>query len=486
MALPSSGSISLSQVAVELGRSSTATTSLDESAVRTLAGVPSGTISLSNFYGKSNITYLFGQINPTISRTSITTWANCSIDYDSSGNIYLIFGDCVEPFIVKLNAQGVIQWQKVISPNSFGVPDSSYLASRNVRGFVNRSTNKLVIIIRTEAYKVWFAQYDLNGNREWSLATQYGLPYPSEGLFASDSSGGIYFASSEELRKYNSSGSLVWLTSMYSGGNTQFARYVSGIAVYGGTGYVAFTPSNGNNPPQFASFNTSTGGVSALTAIQGYTAGAYSPVSFPASRMTSNGAGQFIVLGNDIYNNNRGVITNTSGGIVSSYNMPTYPPRSVTGAGSDGSFYVASTIDTGSGVTGQQLQIHKLSSGGTSLWVRLLRLQSYLGVSAGFNVCSVTASSTLLYVSGMLVGSWNNENNAVPFFIVVPVDGSKTGSYTFSSTGLTWTYETYSVGTGIEAYTTGGSAGSGSRSETTGSLSATDTNSSRTSVTVTL
>jgi hypothetical protein len=39
---------------IELGRAATATSSLNESALRTLAGVPSGAISLSNFYGKSN------------------------------------------------------------------------------------------------------------------------------------------------------------------------------------------------------------------------------------------------------------------------------------------------------------------------------------------------------------------------------------------------------------------------------------------------
>jgi hypothetical protein len=54
MTLPSSGAISLANVSVELGRSSTATTSLGETAVRTLAGVASGAISLSNLYGKSN------------------------------------------------------------------------------------------------------------------------------------------------------------------------------------------------------------------------------------------------------------------------------------------------------------------------------------------------------------------------------------------------------------------------------------------------
>lgn len=64
MTMVSTGEISLGgsatsgglnqSVNIELGRSATASINMNESAVRTLAGVASGAISMSNFYGKSN------------------------------------------------------------------------------------------------------------------------------------------------------------------------------------------------------------------------------------------------------------------------------------------------------------------------------------------------------------------------------------------------------------------------------------------------
>lgn len=54
MTLPASGQISMSDVNTELLLTSTATISLNDSAVRTLAGVSSGAISLDNLHGKTN------------------------------------------------------------------------------------------------------------------------------------------------------------------------------------------------------------------------------------------------------------------------------------------------------------------------------------------------------------------------------------------------------------------------------------------------
>jgi hypothetical protein len=54
MALPASGPISFNNINVELGVSGTTQASLGQTSYRTLAGVASGQISMSNFYGKAN------------------------------------------------------------------------------------------------------------------------------------------------------------------------------------------------------------------------------------------------------------------------------------------------------------------------------------------------------------------------------------------------------------------------------------------------
>lgn len=91
MALNSSGPLSFGgstvgqSINLELGVSATALASINAANFRSLAGVASGQISLSNFYGKSNVTYYFMRL--TVSGASVLS------DYkghgvDSSGNFY--------------------------------------------------------------------------------------------------------------------------------------------------------------------------------------------------------------------------------------------------------------------------------------------------------------------------------------------------------------------------------------------------------------
>lgn len=80
MTLQRSGPISLGNVAVELGHASNTTTSLGKAAVRTLVGVASGQISLSNLYGKSNESFWYATFGSTVLNFLI-------LGTNSSGNI---------------------------------------------------------------------------------------------------------------------------------------------------------------------------------------------------------------------------------------------------------------------------------------------------------------------------------------------------------------------------------------------------------------
>ena len=77
MTLPASGPISLNNVNVELGLAGTTPINMDQASVRTLFGKPSGVISMSDGYGKSNITVPTGLIVPLYNTATVPSgWSS--------------------------------------------------------------------------------------------------------------------------------------------------------------------------------------------------------------------------------------------------------------------------------------------------------------------------------------------------------------------------------------------------------------------------
>ena len=87
MTLATSGTMSIGgtttdrSINVELGRSATATSNMGETDLRTLAGVASGAISMSNFYGKSSYDWVV-----TVTNQSATIFGQSFQGYGSIGD----------------------------------------------------------------------------------------------------------------------------------------------------------------------------------------------------------------------------------------------------------------------------------------------------------------------------------------------------------------------------------------------------------------
>jgi hypothetical protein len=89
MTLAASGEMSIGgttatrSINLELSRAAGATSSLGEAALRTLAGVASGAISISNFYGKSNIA-----IAQSLQAYCASTDGTVAFAFNSNGSMY--------------------------------------------------------------------------------------------------------------------------------------------------------------------------------------------------------------------------------------------------------------------------------------------------------------------------------------------------------------------------------------------------------------
>lgn len=245
MTLQSSGAISLSNVSVELGRGASATTSLGEAAVRGLAGVASGPISLSNLYGKSAVSYWY------VACGSLETFQ--SFGTDSAGNIYA-FGYSL---IAKFSADGDLQWQKTINRTIMAgkVMDDGTVHLAGYWIVSGSNYGSYVARLDTNGNLIWTRSLDATGNAEYGYdvdATATDVYMVGQTLSQGAGSGDALIA------KWNSAGTFQWQRSL--GGSAADAAMRMVVDASGNSYFVGTTSSAGGMGGQdilIAKYNTS-------------------------------------------------------------------------------------------------------------------------------------------------------------------------------------------------------------------------------------
>lgn len=217
MTLPA-GQISLGEVNVELGLSSTTTISLNQANVRALAGVPSGQIAMSNLQGKSSVSYFIA----TVTYAGNDNLYMAGLASDSSNNFYSVGSIAYSPpsgtpygiYINQFNASGTIQYQKYLAPGN------GYTSAGGIGGiYVDSSSNIYAVGTVTNSNNSTNGGYLIKLNSGLSIQWQNTLGTGTDMSYSDvkvDSSGNVYACGSIDsgtlaiLVKYNSSGVLQW------------------------------------------------------------------------------------------------------------------------------------------------------------------------------------------------------------------------------------------------------------------------------------
>lgn len=424
MTLQSSGPISLGNVAVELGRTSTATTSLGEAAVRTLAGATSGPISLSSLYGKSNESFWYATFGSTVVNFLI-------LGTDSSGNIYASASSAV----FKWDRDGALIWARNVSgPFING-------------GWIDASGNVyLAGAYYSSNYYGWLAKLDTSGTLQW----QRSLNGSGQELWynaAVDASGNVYVAGYSTssggsgnadalIAKYNSAGTLQWQRSIGGSGN----EYASQMAI------------SPDGSLLVLSGNTSTSTAGNVDALVTVINTATPSVAWQRSIGTSGydyGYGVALDSSNSIYwltsiNGTLSLLKISSGAVIQwQKSLPSSYASGWLSTGPDGSLRVFAQIYAGA-------NIYQFATDGTLLLSRSISLDTSNGANS-FSLTGLAVSSTAMVFSIYTVMDFSPYGymDLCGAIVKVPIDGSKTGIWSVagaSTQGVTYSASSPSIG----------------------------------------
>lgn len=433
MALNNSGPISFGgstvgqSINLELGVSATALASINSTEFRNLAGVPSGQISLNNFYGKSSVSYFIGIYGPTAS-ASATQINGATVD--SSGNFY--FSSRAVPStgsvnaywsLVKYDSAASLQFQKKLATGQYS----------NMQNIGKDSSGNIyacgLVFDGGSFYRTGIVKYNSSGVVQWQRF--YNVGQESAGQLCVDTSGNVYVISAGSgsgcsLAKIDTSGSLQWQTDLYDGVGMRF----NAVTTDGSSVFVAAnqTPSFSYDTKIFLhSFSASDGSrnFSRQTSVLTYVV---------SSGVAYDSSGNIYLTAYYNYENASVLIKFNSSGTLQ-WSLQS------TGTGgnfrdlvvdSSGNIYTCGTEYTGN----SRLLIVKINSSGTVQWKRRLGA----GIPSGNGYAIAIDSSGAIYAAGYASYAGGPDK---ALFIKLPSDGSKTGTY--SVDGNNWVYEASTI-----------------------------------------
>jgi hypothetical protein len=434
MTLPA-GQISLGEVNVELGLASTTLISLNQASVRTLAGVPSGQIAMSNLQGKANASNFFGTVYDTSDPFS-TDSATYGVAYSGStmftvGVQKLLTAGTTTLLICSYTSTGTLNWKKYISSTNI---DPS--VERLGPSCVCDSAGNLYVVYVTAGGQNRTMKLNSSGVIQWQkrisgLSGSFNTPF----ILAVDSSDGLYIAgqyntSKRGLIKFDTSGSSVWAYELSASGQGTINNDTK-MALTTGGGYV-YVFSNGGVPGGGAGhvlFRISTAGSLNATVSM---SGAY---AYGASVSASS---QLVIGARTGGSFNVGLIAQfdptalTSGPTWQKGLAATTFVNAVATDSSD-NVYVACTNET----TTRRFTFAKYNSSGTLQLQR--RWTESTDARNAYAYTIAMASSGKVAVNGLNSNNVLHGGITVIFNTIVPTDGTATGTY--SNNGVSYVYD---------------------------------------------
>jgi hypothetical protein len=447
MTLNASGPISLGgattgqSINLELGVSATALASINATNFRTLAGVASGQISLSNFYGKSNISGWLAIYASTIPTT--TNNAGVAISVDSSNNIYVIGQLTSAPALVKISSAGTLV-------SAYTYTDIGSWTSgdyQNCRMYIDASNN--IYTLGVESTSVIASKFNtsltrLNGRR-FLIDPAVDYAYPA-GLTVS-SAGDIYYGGwgvHSDCCGTTFQGNLVKLNSSFT--------YQSALSNFRGNTLGTMSDvvidTSGNVISVFFS-NT-------IYKFSGFTSTALWKNNPYRTTNNNNIANAKLTIdsSNNLYVGYTGITAaiycgicklNSSGVLQWSRQLTTVTPGTAGGVnqvivGDDGYIYAVGKVPIGSTYNYYGGFIVKYNSSGVIQWQRYLYNVNTGDNDFNIGLTGIKYTSVGLAITG---GIKNNANTKTNWIIaLIPTDGAGTGSYTISGVNVTYAAST--------------------------------------------